>query len=91
MNAGLSCPSTPAHQHDALPQRRRKEVRLPCSSNEAGRLWGIFAAHLEQHHVAYSDVIDHEDAYESHCALVEDIVDQIQGRESVSSDMSIDL
>ena len=66
-------------------------VRLPCSSNEAGRLWGIFAAHLEQHHVAYSDVIDHEDAYESHCALVEDIVDQIQGRESVSSDMSIDL
>ncbi len=55
------------------------------------RLWGIFAAHLEQHHVAYSDVIDHEDAYASHCRLVDDIVDQMQERESVSADMSIDM
>jgi conjugative relaxase-like TrwC/TraI family protein len=55
------------------------------------RLWGIFAAHLEQHHVAYSDVIDHEDAYASHCRLVDDIVDEMQERESVSADMSIDM
>jgi conjugative relaxase-like TrwC/TraI family protein len=55
------------------------------------RLWGIFAAHLEQHHVAYSDVIDHEGAYASHCRLVDDIVDQMQERESVSEDMSIDM
>jgi conjugative relaxase-like TrwC/TraI family protein len=55
------------------------------------RLWGTFAAHLEQHHVAYGEVIDHEGAYASHCALVEDIVDQMQERESVSLDMSIDM
>ena len=55
------------------------------------RLWGTFAAHLEQHDVAYSEVIDHEGAYESHCALVEDVVDQMQERQSVSADMSIDL
>jgi conjugative relaxase-like TrwC/TraI family protein len=55
------------------------------------RLWGIFAAHLEQHHLAYSDVIDHEDAYASHCRLVEDIVDEMQERELVSEDMSIDM
>jgi conjugative relaxase-like TrwC/TraI family protein len=55
------------------------------------RLWGIFAAHLEQHYVAYSDVIDHEDAYASHCRLVDDIVDEMQERESVSADMSIDM
>ena len=55
------------------------------------RLWGIFAAHLEQHHVAYSDIVDHEDAYASHCRLVDDIVDQMQERESVSADMSIDI
>ena len=55
------------------------------------RLWGIFAAHLEQHHVAYSDVIDHEGAYASHCALIDDIVDQMQEREPASVDMSIDL
>jgi conjugative relaxase-like TrwC/TraI family protein len=55
------------------------------------RLWGIFAAHLEQHHVAYSDVIDHEDAYASHCRLVDEIVDEMQERESVSADMSIDM
>jgi conjugative relaxase-like TrwC/TraI family protein len=55
------------------------------------RLWGIFAAHLEQHHVAYSDVIDHEDAYASHCRLVNDIADEMQERESVSADMSIDM
>ena len=55
------------------------------------RLWGIFAAHLEQHHVAYSDVIDHEGAYAAHCALVDDIVDQMQEREPASVDMSIDL
>jgi hypothetical protein len=55
------------------------------------RLWGIFAAHLEQHHLAYSDVIDHEDAYASQCRLVEDIVDEMQEREPVSEDMSIDM
>jgi hypothetical protein len=36
-------------------------------------------------------VIDHEGAYASHCALIDDIVDQMQEREPVSVDMSIDL
>jgi hypothetical protein len=55
------------------------------------RLWGTFAAHLEQHLVAYGEVIDHEDACASHCALIDDIVGQMQQRESVSVDMSIDM
>jgi hypothetical protein len=48
---------------------------------EAGaprRVWGVFAARLEQHHVAYGEAIDHEGAFESHRQLMDDLVAQMR-------------
>jgi hypothetical protein len=40
------------------------------------RVWGIFAARIEQHHHAYNEVIDHQGAYHAMC----EIVDKIRGQ-----------
>lgn len=42
------------------------------------RVWGVFAARIEQHHDAYYEVIDHDGAYESHREIVDDILDQMR-------------
>jgi hypothetical protein len=43
------------------------------------RVGGVFAARLEQHEVAYGELIDHQAAFESHRELVDDILDQRHG------------
>jgi conjugative relaxase-like TrwC/TraI family protein len=42
------------------------------------RVWGIFAARIEQHHHAYHEMIDHQGAYEAHREVIESILDQMR-------------
>lgn len=61
---------------------------------EAGaprRVWGVFAARLEQHHVAYGEVIDHQAAFERHREIIDDILEQALRERPTVEGWSVDL